>query len=301
MHIVFLGTSGGEGYPGMWCKCEYCEYARTHGGRNHRENSSALLDEDVLLDLNMTTFSQAYHMGADLSGVNKVLVTHPHEDHFVPMYVDWMRLRGDPNVLEKDYAQREPAPCCTNPEVLRVMGTAHTLQAISNGKASDSIQDAPGVDWRSERTRVDFTLARPGTTACLGDDLLVTPLRAIHGGAPDYTANYIIQRGGKTLLYALDTGGYDEDMWDVVRRFVFDAVVLEGSAGLSLVHNPQHMNLQKLRAFFAKLEAEGLLMPGAPKVLSHMAPHWTPPYDMYAPMMAKEGIIVAYDGMTLDF
>ena len=34
--------------------------------------------------------------------------------------------------------------------------------------------------------------------------------------------------------------------------------------------------------------------------LTHMSPHWTPPHDLYAPMMAEEGFTVAYDGMIAE-
>ena len=33
MKITFLGTGAGEGYPGLWCQCVHCSYARKHGGK----------------------------------------------------------------------------------------------------------------------------------------------------------------------------------------------------------------------------------------------------------------------------
>ena len=33
MKLTFLGTGAGEGYPGLWCKCPHCDYARKHGER----------------------------------------------------------------------------------------------------------------------------------------------------------------------------------------------------------------------------------------------------------------------------
>lgn len=51
MKLTFLGTGAGEGYPGLWCKCPHCDYARKHGGKNIRANSCAVIDEDMLLDV----------------------------------------------------------------------------------------------------------------------------------------------------------------------------------------------------------------------------------------------------------
>ena len=108
-----------------------------------------------------------------------------------------------------------------------------------------------------------------------------------------------LERGGKTLLYALDTGGYDDEMRAVLSRFCFDAVVLEGTCGLTRRDPGGHMNAQKDREMVRYLESHGLLRAGARVYLSHLSPHWAPPHDAYAPMMAAEGMTVAYDGLTV--
>ena len=50
----------------------------------------------------------------------------------------------------------------------------------------------------------------------------------------------------------------------------------------------------------ALLLENGCIKDDTPFFLTHMAPHWTPPYDIYAPMMAEKGFIVAYDGMVAE-
>ena len=50
MKFTFLGTSAGESYPAIFCECENCTYARTHGGKNLRVNTGSMIDDDVLLD-----------------------------------------------------------------------------------------------------------------------------------------------------------------------------------------------------------------------------------------------------------
>ena len=51
MRLTFLGTSAGENYPALWCNCPNCVYARRHGGKNIRQNTCTMLDDDVMLDL----------------------------------------------------------------------------------------------------------------------------------------------------------------------------------------------------------------------------------------------------------
>lgn len=148
---------------------------RAHGGRNLRENSSALLDGDVLVDLNMTTFPQAARFGLDIRGARVLLVTHAHEDHFAPMRLYWRRMPEGADAL------------------------------------------------RAERQR-DVGAPR------------FTPLPPLHIVGPRYA-------------------------------------------------------LEKLRA------GEGY---GGYFYLSHLSPHWAPPHDVYAPMMAEEGMTVAYDGLSVE-
>ncbi len=74
MKLLFLGTGCGTRYPAAWCECEHCRYARSAGGHNVRSHSSALLDNDVLIDLNGETIPNADRMGARLLDVKHLLV-----------------------------------------------------------------------------------------------------------------------------------------------------------------------------------------------------------------------------------
>ena len=51
MKLTFLGTGAGETYPGYWCECPHCTYARKHRGKNLRTNSSMVIDEELLIDI----------------------------------------------------------------------------------------------------------------------------------------------------------------------------------------------------------------------------------------------------------
>ena len=89
MKILFLGTSGGESYPGVWCACPNCAYARAHGGRNLRMNTGTMIDDDILLDLNSCGFHTAARLGVSLTGVKTLLATHPHPDHMTVEPLEW--------------------------------------------------------------------------------------------------------------------------------------------------------------------------------------------------------------------
>ena len=104
MKLTFLGTGAGEGYPGLWCECPHCDYARKHGGKNVRTNSCAVLDESLLIDIGPGCFDNAARFGVNLCHVTSLLITHPHEDHLYPQHLTWRRT--DEGNLGLPYAVR---------------------------------------------------------------------------------------------------------------------------------------------------------------------------------------------------
>ncbi|MDL2318103.1 hypothetical protein LJC74_03285 [Eubacteriales bacterium OttesenSCG-928-A19] len=298
MRLTFLGTSAGEGYPAIWCDCPYCRYAREKAGKNLRYNSCAVLDGDVLLDMNANCFSAAQRFGVDLLGVRHLFVTHDHQDHFFPQHLVWRSgpyTMGPGEDFEAPIEEVEPwlgqiGPRFSPLPELDIYGSASIAQAI----------DAhPRLSMENlSRIRARFTELSRGQVVQAGD-MRVTAVTS-HHGTPGMTYNYIIERGGKTLLYALDTGGYDEDMLDILRAHRYDCVVLEGTFGHSPLDLDMHMSTRKDLSMLAFFTENGLWKGKPNMVLSHMAPHWTPPHDMYEPEMAAHGVTVAYDGLTVE-
>ena len=104
MKLTFLGTGAGEGYPGYWCECPHCTYARKHRGKNLRTNSSMVIDEELLIDIGPSCFDNAARFGVNLSKIKTLLVTHPHEDHLQPQHLYWRNT--DESLLPLTYVEK---------------------------------------------------------------------------------------------------------------------------------------------------------------------------------------------------
>ncbi len=285
MELTFLGTGAGESYPGLWCQCPHCSYARKNGGRNIRANSCAVLDGKVLLDIGPTCFDVAARMGVDLSQVSSLLITHPHPDHLYPRHLHW-RMTWGPN-LEKDYREQLycGGPRFTPLPELQIYGNAHTEEALEsclNGKLP------LGITFH--RIQEGETFETDGYT--------VTPVRGNHH-EKGFAHSYVIQKDDACLLYALDTCMYDPDMMEILYGFVFDTVVMEGTTGLNEMER-DHMSLARNRAFRKDLLEHGCLRVDSAFYLTHMSPHWCPPHDLYTVMVEPYGFQVAYDGLTIE-
>ncbi len=286
MKITFLGTSAGESYPAIWCDCPNCTYAREHGGRNIRMNTGSMIDDDILLDMNSCGFYTTARLGVSLTGIRHLLVTHAHSDHLTMEPLYWRQVT--PGAVEASEAERVSmiSPRFTSLPLMTVYGNSEVRERFS--------REASGLFC--ERMRLAFEEIREGERV-EKENLAFTPVRAQHSAL---SHTYIIERGGKTLLYALDAGGYDDDMLALLLKNRYDAVVMEGTFGNSANETPGHMNSTGCIRFRRMLIEKGCISEGTPFFLTHLCPHWTPPYDLYAPEMAEKGFTVAYDGMIAE-
>lgn len=283
--ITFLGTSAGESYPGLWCECPHCQYARAHGGRNRRNNSCALVDEVLLLDMGIGCFDTAARLGISLRKVEALLVTHPHEDHLYPQHLYWRMGREETFTMPFVEQMRHGGPRFTPLPQMTVYGNADT-----EARLAPYIAEGNRFCLRFERIYEAEAFTQSGYT--------ITPVRGNHH-TRGFAHSYILEKDGRKLLYALDTGLYEEDMEAVLKAHVFNLIIMEGTGGLGSP-GEGHMSLAKnarMLDFFVK---NGCYAPDARFVLTHLSPHWTPPHDIYVSIAEKEGMMVAYDGMEID-
>ena len=285
MKITFLGTGAGESYPGLWCRCPHCTYAREKGGKNIRANSCAVIDERLMLDIGPMCFNNAARFGVDLTQATVLLVTHPHPDHLYTRHLHWRET--DESSLQLAYEEQITygGPRFTPLPELQIYGNAFTEQML-----------APLLP-EQEKLHLSFHRIREGETF-LADGYQVTPVRNQHHEA-GFAHSYIIRREGTTMLYALDTGGYDPDMMELLRSYQYDLVIMEGTMGIRTTDGG-HMSLKKNTAFRHALVEAGCLKESSRFILTHMSPHWCPPHDLYTMMAANCNMEVAYDGLTIE-
>lgn len=307
MKITFLGTGSGEGYPAAWCECPHCTYARTHGGKNVRTYSSAVLDDALLLDMGPSTFYAAARFGVNLARVQTLLVTHPHEDHFFPLMIRCRGAAGNP--VGKPYMEmlQYSGACMTKPPKFTIYGNHYVRESIESYL---NIVDHPTIrSTAGGKTLEDFAgyLEENGVAYApvevnkpfAAGPYRITPVQGTHI-TPDYALSYIVERDGKTLLYALDSAFFEPETMQIILAHQYDLVVMEGTFGLT-PKSHGHMDLSANVRLLKALRDDGCMKSGARCLLSHMSPHGCPPHDWYESITAPYGIELAYDGLTLEF
>lgn len=286
MKLTFLGTGAGETYPGYWCECPHCTYARKHRGKNLRTNSSMVIDEELLIDIGPSCFDNAARFGVNLSKLKTLLVTHPHEDHLYPQHLRWRNT--DESLLPLTYVEkmRHGGPRFTDIPQLNIYGNSFVMETLRK-----SLDDM-------EELKINLHEIREGKEEKT-DGYRILPVRGNHGSQRGFSHSYIIQKDRKTLLYALDSGSYDEDQFALIQEYQYDAVIMEGTTGLNEQYGG-HMCLMNNIRIRDRLKENKCLRENSRFLLTHLSPHWCPPHDWYESIVASEGLELAYDGLQIE-
>jgi len=271
MKLTFLGTGAAEGTPSPYCNCPTCEHARANGGRNVRRRQSVLINDNLLVDLGPDLFASCAQLGVSLLKVDHLLVTHSHLDHFDPGN---LKLRSKGFRLETDL-----------PELTMVAGpSVWTLWDSSGGSdAASQIRRVPILPGRK--------VALPAYT--------VEAIEASHNLRIGDAMNYIIGDGSVSLLYASDTGMYDERAWRQLEGKTFDAVVMEATI-LNRPSGREHLNFGDFEAMLGKLRAIGAVHGGTAVVATHFSHQGAGTYDEIDAVFRNIGVVCAYDGLVLE-
>lgn len=286
MYFRFLGTSAGEQFPGLWCQCPTCTKARELGGRNIRTNSCAFLSPDCMLDLNADAFHQAFTFNVPIVDIQRLFVTHSHADHLYPPHLFWRRMTpGQELPRERDVV----GPRFSDLPMLHVYSNSDVCALLGSHLEGEDAE---------ERYRMRLHPVEYGVQGQAGD-IVYSPLEGNHWDQTCNSVNYVLQRDGRTILYALDTGWFHEHTYDLMKQFRYDLVVIEGTFGYG-ADSAGHFNLDKLQRAHEWFQRDDLLKEGAHFCTTHICPHFSPVYDEYAPILAEKGITLAYDGMKVD-
>ena len=168
---------------------------------------------------------------ADPAAVTDLLITHSHADHFDPAAI----------------ARLAP---------VNVYADAGWAGAI----------DVPGATVHPVREGEHFTAA----------GFQVTPMHGNHSteGDGEHTVHYLLQKDGRNVYYCTDGAWILYREMCLIRdnpldALVIDATIGDGHAGDYRVF--EHNSLPMVRIMVESLQRTGMLKPGAPVFLTHLA------------------------------
>ncbi|QNK39082.1 MBL fold metallo-hydrolase [Caproicibacter fermentans] len=270
MKIKFLGTAAAEGWPALFCECENCRRAREKRGKNIRTRSSCLIDEKYMVDFPPDTYWHELNEDFELSRVEHIIVTHSHDDHFYP---------------EDIMMRKEPYAHINRDQPLYVYGSDSVKAKFMRVNVEED-----------KKNRIVFKEVEAFHTFCAGE-AKVTPLLADH--IPDEKCFlYLIDIGGKVLLYGHDTGIFPEKTWEFLKGRRIDAAILDCTDGPGPCMR-YHMGFPACLKVKDRLLKERCIGGGTVLIISHFSHNGGFLHDELKAMSLPHGFITAYDGMEI--
>jgi phosphoribosyl 1,2-cyclic phosphate phosphodiesterase len=270
MKITFLGTAAAEGIPSPFCNCSTCTHAREFKGRNIRKRTSILINNDLMIDMGPDLVSSCSSLSISINNLKYALITHSHFDHFYPNNLE---------IRSKRY--RDDAP-----SLLTLVGGPSVLRTL----------DQIGYkDVEMEVIRVPFlpfnSLELPPYT--------VKSIAATHAPLHGDAMNYIIDDGENKILYATDTGIFNDKVWSEIEGTQFKLIIIDVTNGQGKT-SPNHLNFEGLGIMLSRLKKLNALTKTTQVYATHFSHRSNPPHSELSDLLKKLEVNCSFDGLVLD-
>ena len=244
--ILLVGTGAADGWPTPFCRCSSCDAARARGVV--RGQTSALVDDDLLIDCGPETPGAVVRHGRTLAAVGHLLITHAHFDHLAPHALltrSWIPGLGE----------------------LELVGTADALETCRH--------------WVGPDDPVRFTPVAAGDRITVGRyDVRVLPARHRVFRDGDAVLYDITAPDGTRILWATDTGPWEDGWFEAVRGARFDALFLEETLGDREEISASHLGLSRFAGMLDRLRAAGAIDEATEVVAVHLGHHNPAPDEL---------------------
>lgn len=275
MKLKYLGTAAAEGIPGMFCNCRVCRNALKIRGKEIKTRSQALLDDKLLIDFPADTYMHILNHGLDLRNIHNVIITHSHSDHFYPNDF-WCRFEG----IAYDIVE----------EPLNIY--------VTEAGYNEALRQL-GEDLNE--TRVKFHKIAPFEPFDV-EDYHIIPLAADHDSSSNPVI-YIIEKGGKSLLYAHDTGIFPDSTWDYLEKYnkKFELISLDCTGMAQKNWRRSHLCLNTDKEVYDRLTEIGVCDKNTIVYVNHFSHNGMLTHEELVVEAEKYGFLVTYDSLEVVF
>ena len=261
MELLFLGTGAAD-----WDINAYVP------GQFHRRFSSALINDDLLIDPGPHIFHFCEQNGTPplLDGVKNIIVTHSHGDHFTPETVAKLCVGKDCTLWADPACQRK---------LIRELGD----------------ETAARIKFVETKRNRDYEIG----------SYKVTSLRSNHATEdPDEdTRLYLIEQDGRILYYGCDSAWIPTVSWNVIREKPVNAMVLELTCGETATYDWrifEHNTPEMLEIMLTMFRKYKLFAPDVKYYVSHLARTLHTDHEGLVKYLEPMGVTPAYDGFSFE-
>lgn len=267
MNVRLLGTGAADGIPGLFADNRVSRYARDHGGKDVRTRTSALIDDHILLDMGPDVWPQLQRENISGRDLTALFFTHGHDDHFAVNEIQYALFPFVPD-------QFLSFTIYANPQVSRRIRERYPEWPIELHEVLP-YQTFPFMDYT------------------------VTTVEANHK-EDEQALNYIFERGGRTFLYATDTGIWPEATFKFMKTQRVDVCVIECTDGFHKTPYFGHLDIAQCVQMVRWMRQYEVLRPDARVITTHHSHEGDATHNELIEALAPYGITPGFDGLQFD-
>lgn len=158
-------------------------------------------------------------------------------------------------------------------------------------RADAKTPDIEGVEWK---------YMQKGTPYSIDENMTVTGLLANHD-EDFFPQHLLLEMEGKKIFYALDGAWFLNETYYALKNAQLDLLVLDCTCGdyEGDYRIGEHNTIPMIRLMLPSLKRWGAIAQNTQVYVTHIAPSLHKPHDEIAEDFQKDGVGVAYDGLTL--
>ncbi len=267
MRLLLMGTGAADGIPSFGCDNELNRLALRQGGKDVRSRTAALIDEELKIDLGPDTLMQCHRNRVDPTEWTGLAFTHSHEDHLCPSEFQYF-------LYPFNDRDRLRGTVYGNAEVCRILHERYAEWPI---------------EFHETKSFECYTHA----------SYAITPIRANHKHDED-CQNLLVQKQGAALLYATDTGIWDEETWEFLKDYRLNLFVIECTEGFRDTDYWGHLDIKECIQVVDRLRNQGTLLKDAKVVTTHHSVRGDASHAQLEDALGPHGIAPGFDGMCLE-
>ena len=261
VELLFLGTGAAD-----WSRT-YPPIEKKLARGQVRGMSSMLVNGHILIDCGPTVLDVMSRYKVNPAGITDILLTHTHSDHF-----------NQKTLLAIADARDEklgPLKFWAHPEALKRVPKSNRIE--------------------THPVEIGKTFEVYGFS--------ITALEANHlvKSSKEKCLIYLVESAEKSFLYATDGSWLLTSTWRQLQKKKLDALIWDATIGEREGDSRifEHNDLAMIRHMNQTLKNREILKPDAKIILTHMARTLHPSHDQLEKKLLPEGLIPAYDGMSI--
>lgn len=288
--MLFLGTGAADVIPNPFCSCKVCTDARKHPEKS-RLRSMLLLDEKNLIDFGPDLAAAAIRENLDLSGLERVFITHTHQDHLCLSNAGLVHMSST----------REKKPL----EIYLSEAAYRSVEALYRPiEGVDLGLDEVGAHRRNE---ICFCPVKTGETFTCGKYRVLAVETTHRASEFENGVNYLFEDdNGRKLLYACDTGIYPEETIRQLRGSKVDILMMDATWGSNEKDiNPRsHLGAKTFLSMLEMMLENEIIRQDTCVYAIHINHKHDLTHEEYQQWFndhSKIQIVVAHDGLQLEW